>query len=434
MASQAPGASIISYEGPNTAEGSYGVWAGIVGADAAQVVSASWDMCEPDADDAGEIPAFTTLFEQAASQGQTIVVASGDDGSEACFQGDGFTAERVDYPAADPWVTAAGGTSLFGPGDEVAWNWCQGDESTTCATSYGGQAAGGGGMSRLEPRPADQPGIVEWPSAQPCGTDCREVPDISANAGVGMVVDVAGSWTAYAGTSLAAPLLAGLVTAKNDGCATTTGLWTPARYALAAQGVYGAALTDITSGNTDMTGSNGDAYPAISGYDAATGLGSPRAQGLSCPDITAVSPAADPAGTEVTIAGLGLEKAAIHFGAAARIIRQTATSATVIVPPGSGSETVSGRQRHRRRHRDRPLHLRAEDLRRIRQRPVRGRRTRLRRAAAGRPSSAATARGDTAPPGSGSSPAWRPAGPGPTPSPKDPRTANNKATLIIKLH
>jgi Domain of unknown function DUF11/Pro-kumamolisin, activation domain len=342
VASQAPGASIISYEGPNTAEGVYDVWAGIVGADAAQVVSASWDMCEPDADDAGEIPALTTLFEQAASQGQTIVVAAGDDGSEACYQGDGSTAEQVDYPASDPWVTAAGGTSLFGPGDEVAWNWCQGDESTSCATSFGGQAAGGGGMSRLEPRPADQPGILAWPSAQPCGTDCREVPDISANAGVGMVADVAGSWTAYAGTSLSAPLLAGLVAAKNDGCTTTTGLWTPALYALAAQGVYGSALTDITAGNTDMTGSNGDAYPAAPGYDAATGLGSPRAQGLSCPDITAVSPAADPADTEATIAGLGLEKAAIHFGAAAaRIIRQTATSATVIVPPGSGTQTVS---------------------------------------------------------------------------------------------
>lgn len=342
VASQAPDASIISYEGPNTAQGAYDLWAGIVGADAAQVVSSSWGVCEPDADAAGEIPAFTTLLEQAASQGQTIVVAAGDGGSEGCYQGDGSTAEQVGYPASDPWVTAAGGTSLLGPGDEVAWNWCQDDESTSCASSYGGQAAGGGGMSRFEPRPAYQPSILYWPSAQPCGTYCREVPDISANAGVGMVADVAGSWAAYAGTSLAAPLLAGLVADKNDGCTTTTGLWTPALYALAAQGVYGSALTDITSGNTDMTGSNGGAYSATAGYDAATGLGSPRAQGLSCPDITAVSPAADPAGTEVTIAGLGLEKAAILFGTTtARIIKQTATSATVIVPPGTGTETVN---------------------------------------------------------------------------------------------
>ncbi len=342
VASQAPDSSIISYEGPNTVEGAYDVWAGIVDADAAQVVSSSWDLCEPDADAAGEIPALTTLFEQAASQGQTIVVAAGDSGSEGCYQSDGSTAEEVDYPASDPWVTAAGGTSLFGPGDEVAWNWCLDDESTSCASSYGGQAAGGGGMSRYEARPAYQPNILNWPSAQPCGTSCREVPDISANAGVGMVADVAGSWTAYGGTSLAAPLLAGLVADKNDGCTTTTGLWTPALYALAAEGVYGSALNDITSGNNDMTGSNGGAYAAAVGYDAATGLGSPRAQGLSCPDITAVSPAAGPAGTQVTITGLGLEKATIVFGtAAAQIIKQTATSATVVVPPGSGTATVT---------------------------------------------------------------------------------------------
>ncbi len=342
VASQAPDSSIISYEGPDTAKGIYDVWAGIVGADAAQVVSSSWGSCEPDAYDAGDIPALTTLFEQAASQGQTIVVAAGDSGSEGCYQSDGSTAEEVDYPASDPWVTAAGGTSLIAPGDEVAWNSCQDDEGLSCASSYGGQAAGGGGMSRFEARPAYQPNILSWPSAQQCGTNCREVPDISANAGVGMVAYVAGSWTAYGGTSLAAPLLAGLVADKNDGCTTTTGLWTSALYALAAQGVYGSALTDITSGNTDMTGSNGGAYPATAGYDAATGLGSPRAQGLSCPDITAVSPAAGPAGTHVTIAGIGLEKATILFGtAAAQIIKQTATSVTVIVPLGSGTETVT---------------------------------------------------------------------------------------------
>jgi len=45
---QAPGASVISYEGPNTDTGAYDVWNAIVTADAAQVVSTSWGLCEHD--------------------------------------------------------------------------------------------------------------------------------------------------------------------------------------------------------------------------------------------------------------------------------------------------------------------------------------------------------------------------------------------------
>ncbi len=337
-ATQAPSSSIVSYEGPNTAQGEYDTWSEIVGADAAQVISTSWGLCEPFADQAGEIPALTPLFEGAATQGQTVLAASGDSGSEDCYRGNGSTNEEVDYPASDAWVTAVGGTSLS-PGNEVAWNFCQLDESIACADFFGGQAAGGGGMSRYEPRSAYQPNILYWPVAQPCGQYCREVPDISANAGTGMAVYVNGAWTLGGGTSFAAPLMAGLVADMNDGCTTTTGVWTPALYALAAQGSYGSALTDITSGNTDMTGSTGGAFPATGGYDAATGLGSPLAAGLSCPEVTSVSPGYS--GAQVTISGLGLEHAAFSFGGAtAQVLSASATSATVVVPSGSGTVTV----------------------------------------------------------------------------------------------
>ena len=257
-ATEAPGASIISYEGPNTtATGAYDTWNKIIVQDKAQVVTTSWGVCEPLAVTGNEIPSFTALFEQAATQGQTVLAAAGDSGSEGCYPNNSSTLEEVDYPASDAWVTAVGGTSRYSNGTETAWNDCQTTESTACAASHTDQAAGGGGQSRYEPRPSDQPNLLQWPNAQSCGTECREVPDLSSNAGVGMVAYANGEWGAYGGTSLASPLLAGLVADRNDGCVATSGLWATSLYSLASEGAYGTAFTDITSGNTDMTGSNG---------------------------------------------------------------------------------------------------------------------------------------------------------------------------------
>ena len=82
---QAPKSSVISYEGPNSIQGALDVWNEIVSADVAQVVSTSWGMCEADAEAAGLQGAFTTLFEQASAQGQSIFAATGDSGTEACL-------------------------------------------------------------------------------------------------------------------------------------------------------------------------------------------------------------------------------------------------------------------------------------------------------------------------------------------------------------
>jgi Subtilase family len=337
-ATQAPRASVISYEGPATAQGQYDTWYAIVHADQAQVISTSWGLCELAAQSAGLVAALDPLFEAAATQGQTILAAAGDSGSEDCYT-NSLTSEEVDYPASAAWVTAVGGTTLLAPGNETAWNWCQSNESIACANANGGKGAGGGGMSRYEPRPTYQPNILFWPTAESCGQYCREVPDISANAGVYMVIFANGIWTAAAGTSLAAPFIAGLVADKNNGCASLTGVWTPALYSLAAEGAYGTGFNDITAGNTDMSGSNGGAFPATTGYDAATGLGSPIAQGLSCPEVVSVTPGYS--GSRVTVSGLGLEHPTIIFGtAAAQVVSADATSATVVVPAGSGTVTV----------------------------------------------------------------------------------------------
>jgi hypothetical protein len=342
---QAPGANVISFEGPNTSTGAYDVFNAMVNDASVDVITSSWSLCEQLQNGSPEgFAAFNTLFAQAATEGQTVLAATGDQGTEGCLASNGSTAEQVTYPSSDPNVTAVGGTTLYGNdvSTQTTWNWCQSNEGTSCASSFGDVGAGGGGRSRYEALPSDQPSVVPaWSPAQPCGTECREVPDISANSGAFMVVYANGGWTLGAGTSFAAPMMGGLVADIDSGCG-SVGLLTQRLYPLYDQGSYGTAFNDVTSGDVDFTGSNGGQYAAAPGDDAATGIGTPIAPGLTCTSVSSVSPDNAPAGTEVTVDGLGLEHATIDFGsAAASVVSATATSVTVVVPSGSGTVSVS---------------------------------------------------------------------------------------------
>ena len=253
------------------------------------MVSTSWGDCELAYVSGGVFEGFSSLFQTAAMQGQTVLAASGDSGSEDCFDPSGTPqGTDVDYPASDPNVTGVGGTELFGPGDETTWNDCESNESVSCANDNNGQApAAGDVLVHAATGQSTRRLHLEAPTP-PCGTVCREVPDISANSGIGMVVYDAGSWGGAIGTSLAAPFVAGLVADRNNGCTSTSGQWDSGLYGLAAQGAYGSGFSDVTTGNNDMTGGNGGLFVAGTGYDLATGLGTPLAGGLSCPEVTSV--------------------------------------------------------------------------------------------------------------------------------------------------
>ena len=344
IATQSPGASIVSYEGPNTNQGSYDVWSEIVNQDTAGVISTSFGLCEPDSVSAGVVTLEDALFSQAALQGQTILAASGDSGSEDCYPPSGNldTSLQADFPASDPSVTAVGGTTLFSNGTQAAWNDCEGQTGASCANLGG--LAGGGGISRYETRPSWQPAEWEWGPGNACGTNCRNEPDISVNAGTPEAFYVQGNWGLYAGTSIAAPLVAGLVSDTAEGCLSARrGVIAQSLYGLAGDGDYGTALSDVTTGDNDLTRTyNGQSFPTAPGYDPATGLGTPIASGWSCPEVSSVSPMEAQPGAAVTIGGLGLETATISFGGrTANVLSATATSATVLVPAGSGTVTVS---------------------------------------------------------------------------------------------
>jgi subtilase family serine protease len=367
LATQAPGVSLLSYEGPDTDQGFFDTWNAIVQDDRASVVSTSWAYCEPDANGIRDMTTGVTLltilddlFQQAALQGQTILAGSGDSGSEGCFPDTmgpnaASTALNVTYPASDPFVTSVGGTTLTAGRSEVVWNTCQLAVGSGCASGTGGSPGGasGGGISRYFAKPSWQEGADPWvwsSAGNPCGQDCRGVPDISANAGVGVVFYVllpglaTPTWVPIGGTSVSAPLVAGLVADISGSCASgALGDLAPSLYAYAGRGVYGLALRDITQGDNDLTRTwGGNEFAAGVGYDLATGWGSPIATGLACPQVTGVQPAEAPSGSQVTVTGQNLAAATVLFGSTpAHVVSAASTQLVVDVPAGAGSVVVS---------------------------------------------------------------------------------------------
>jgi kumamolisin len=344
LATQAPGAtSITSYEGPNTDMGAYDTAARIVSDDTAKFVSDSWGICEAGNPPigTGSIASVDLVLEQAAAQGQSVFTAAGDSGSEDCYPVSNGLA--VDYPSSSPWVTAVGGTSLSLNGTETVWNGCDGvADGSGCQA---GSGAGGGGASGVDAKPVWQANLTSPPTAS-CGTNgsnCRELPDVSADAGVPVAFYTDGSWNLFLGTSIGAPLLAGIWADRGSECGQpASGDAAQVLYQLANSGAVGGGFNDITSGTNDFTGSNPGDYVAAPGYDLTSGLGSVIAGGVACTAARSVSPAQGPAGTVVTIHGFGLENAKISIDAVAvPVLSATGTSAQVVVPASSGVVSVT---------------------------------------------------------------------------------------------
>jgi subtilase family serine protease len=292
----APQAKIFVYEGPNSTSsapgsGYYDTWSAIVGQDRVRVISASWGQCEalvPPSDAQAE----STLFEEAAAQGQAIFSAGGDEGSEDCNGQAGLlpdTRLAVDDPSSQPFVTAVGGTSLdsLGPRPrEVVWN-SGGGLGGLLGTAPG---AGGGGKSAFWQMPSYQSGAPSF--LHVAQSSARETPDVSADAdpntgyliywnGSGSVSGPSG-WQGIGGTSAAAPVWASAVALINASRAcggALVGFANPPLYKAAAND-YGQDFNDITSGNNDFTGTNGGRYTAGSGFDLTSGLGTPNVSAL----------------------------------------------------------------------------------------------------------------------------------------------------------
>lgn len=145
-------------------------------------------------------------------------------------------------------------------------------------------------------------------------------------------------WMGVGGTSAAAPLWAGLTADADDTCTASIGEVAPALdslYATDGSAAYGSLLTDVTSGG------NGD-HDATVGWDPVTGLGTPIATGLTCPQLATISAPSGAAGQSLTLTGSNLAFATVQFGGtAATVTNRSASSLTVVVPPGSGQVEVT---------------------------------------------------------------------------------------------
>ncbi len=350
----APKATVDVYRAPNSDTGLIDEYTKMVTDDTAQVISTSWGECEAAEFGTSIAASENTIFQEAATQGQSVYAAAGDSGSEDCYfpPSSVDTSPAVDDPASQPYVTGVGGTSLSAlgpPPTESVWN-------DVCGL---GPCGGGGGVSSVWTMPSYQSGapsglnvVNSHSSGTPCGTttgNCREVPDVSANAdpSTGYLIFYGGSWTGIGGTSAAAPLWAAF-TALTDASSSCKGIpigfANPDLYTAAASG-YSSDFNDITVGNNDITGTNTGLYPSGTGYDMASGLGTPVGSSL---------PAALCAPTRVYVSNPGPQMSVIGSSVSLQVTAADSSGATLSyrasgLPPGvsidsSGliSGTISG--------------------------------------------------------------------------------------------
>jgi subtilase family serine protease len=207
----------------------------------AHIVSMSWGGGDSTSDSSND-----SHFNHS---GVSYVASSGDTGGV------------VEYPSASPYVLSVGGTNL--PLDANG-------NRTRAETAW---SSGGGGTSVGEAEPGYQ-------TAYGISLSGRGTPDVSydADPNTGFYVYDSfqqGGALQVGGTSAGAPQWAALIALVDQSRSTplsTNNLTSRTEYNAATGSVYASNYTDITSG------SNG--FPAGTGYDLATGVGSPNANNL----------------------------------------------------------------------------------------------------------------------------------------------------------
>lgn len=336
----------------------------IVDNNVAGIMSASFGECERDLG-APENAFIKALWRQAAAEGISVFVSSGDNGSAGCDDPGGNTLgtiPAVSGLASTPFNTAVGGTqfnegttpatfwsaangvgieSAIGYIPENVWNESCGPGTTACPPNLGITVdlfASSGGASSLYSK-LDAP----WQNLNgvQVGDGQRDLPDVSLTASGGhdpYLICFGGSCSGappsffgIGGTSASSPSFAGIMALINQSIGTRQGLPNYLLYKLAGGENFSACnssartnptlpaaanciFNDVTSGTNAVPGVAG--FAAVAGYDKSTGLGSVDISNLingwtaAVPTLAATSTTLTPGsitGTHGAAVGIGVQ-------------------------------------------------------------------------------------------------------------------------------
>ena len=287
------------------------------------IMNVSFGACEANLGPA-ENAFYNALWQQAAAQGISVFVATGDSGAAGCDPTVSNTPAlgglAVSGLSTTPFNTAVGGTQFSEGGNDAAfWSatngtggvsvngyipeavWNQSCDprlaGSPCATQGFFLVGGGGGASALYPKPIWQLGVPGVPN-----DSARDVPDVSLTAAShdGYIICFASSCSSaqpsvfiIGGTSASSPSFAGIM-AIVDQTLGRQGLPNYTLYRLARNASAfcsssartspsvpppaACIFNDVTAGNNGVPGLTG--FNATTGFDLATGLGTVNAANL----------------------------------------------------------------------------------------------------------------------------------------------------------
>jgi hypothetical protein len=278
----------------------------IVDNNLAPVMSESYGSCESSLGAAGNA-FYNSLWQQAAAQGITVILSSGDSGSAGCDDPNSATSATggiaVSGLASTPYNVALGGTDFDQAGTQTTfWNSSNGSSTQVSAKGYIPETtwndscasagltgcnsvtstspslnivAGSGGPSSIYPKPSFQSGVTGMPN-----DGKRDLPDVSLFASDGQnksfyIVcgsdeDIAGDtgcnlttfsstspfhdFQAVGGTSAGAPAFAGIMALVNQKTGQRQGNANVTLYSLAKSEVFSNCnSTGGTSGSSTNT-------------------------------------------------------------------------------------------------------------------------------------------------------------------------------------
>jgi hypothetical protein len=245
----------------------------------------------------------------------------------------GDDAAPAGYPAYSPNVLAVGGTSLS-------------IDSSDNYSSETGWSGSGGGISEYEAKPTYQDDVATESSTN------RTAPDVAmdANPSTGVAVydsynnGTTDPWYTVGGTSMAAPIWAGIVTIADQGRAAA------GEAVLDSSGLLNLIYSASTSDFHDITSGN-NGYAAGTGYDLVTGRGTPIANLLIPYLVTGVATVVtNPVTTSGTLSVGGLTASATTISAGTELtltatgVSDTDSSASVVVTFYEENNDVAGLQ------------------------------------------------------------------------------------------